>query len=125
MADQALIQRALPGMSERWMADVVDQRKGFGQVFIQAQRRCSSTGNLRNFDGVSQPAAKVVRGATGKYLRLPCQTTEGASLHDALAVTLESRARGSLWRRVDASDKRITLISGDRASMEIACHDQI
>jgi hypothetical protein len=64
----------------------------------------------------------VVGGTTGKDLRLACEPPEGASLHDALAVTLKRRTRGAERRRIDAAQQEIVRISGDRASMEIDCH---
>jgi hypothetical protein len=125
MADEALIERALAGMPEGWMADVVDQGKRLRQVFIQPKRRGGSASDLRNFNRVGQAAAKVVGGAAGKHLRLASQPPEGTGLHDAFAVALEGRTRGSTWRRVDASDKKVVRVSGDRASMEIDCHGQL
>ena len=67
----------------------------------------------------------MVGGAAGKHLRLARQTAEGASLHDALAVALEGRARRAKGRRIDAGQKKIVRVSGDRASMEIDRHSQI
>jgi hypothetical protein len=82
-------------MSEGRMADVVDQRQRLRQIFIEAERRSGSARDLCDFNGVGQPAAKVVGGATGEYLRLSCETAKGASLHDSFAVTLKRRSRGA------------------------------
>src|ERR1700733_13400275 len=125
MTAEAVVQRALTGMSKRWMTDVMNQRKGLGQVFIQAKRGGRGAGDLRDLNGVSQTAAKVIGGAAGKDLRLSCEPPEGAGLHDALAVALKGRARGAEGRRIDARQEKIVRISGDRASMEIDCHSQI
>jgi hypothetical protein len=67
----------------------------------------------------------VIGGAAGKHLRLPREPPEGTGLHDPLPVTLEGCARWAERRGVDASQKEIARISGDRASMEIDCHSQI
>jgi hypothetical protein len=67
----------------------------------------------------------MVRDPARKHLRLPGKPPERAGLHNAFAVTLEGRARGAERRGVDASQKKIVLISHDRASMEIECHSQI
>jgi hypothetical protein len=125
MTDQALIQRSLAGMSEGRMADVVNQRKGLGKIFIQAKRSGSGAGDLRDFNRVSEPAAEMIGGAAGKHLRLPCEPAERTSLHDAFAIALEGRARTPRRRGVDAGDKKIIRLSGDRTSMEIDCHSQI
>jgi hypothetical protein len=67
----------------------------------------------------------MVGGPAGEYLRLPRETPEGTGLHNALAITLEGRTRGTERRGIDAGQKEIVRISGDRASMEIDCHSQI
>jgi hypothetical protein len=107
------------------MADVVNQRKRLREIFVEAKRGRDGAGDLCNLDGVGQPAAKVVGGAAGKDLGLPREAPEGARLYDALAIALEGRAGGADGRRIDASQKKIGRISGDRASMEIECHSQI
>src|SRR5258708_34919245 len=112
-------------MPKRRVADVVNQRQRLRQIFVQAKRGRDSPGDLRNLHGVGQAAAKMVGSAAGEYLRLPSQTPEGTGLHNALAITLERRTRGTERRRIDAGQKEIVRISGGRASMEIECHSQI
>ena len=121
---QAAVKGTLAGVAEGWMADIVNQRKRLRQILVQAKCGRDRTGDLGNLDGVGQPAAKVVGGAAGKDLRLPCQTPEGAGLHDPLAIALEGSARGTDGRWIHARQKKIVRISGDRASMEIDCHRQ-
>jgi hypothetical protein len=74
---------------------------------------------------VRQAAAKVVGGTAGKYLRLPRKSPEGTGLHNALAIPLERRTRGTDGRGIDAGQKEIVRISSDRASMKIDWHSQI
>jgi hypothetical protein len=107
------------------MADVVNQRKRLGQIFVQAKRRRNRPGDLRDLNRVGQAAAKMIGRPAGKYLGLPRETPEGTGLHDALAIPLERRTRGTDRRGIDASQKEIVRVSGDRASMEIDCHSQI
>jgi hypothetical protein len=125
MTLQAAVQRPLTGVSKRRMADVVNQRQRLRQIFVQAKRGSDSPGDLRNLHGVGQAAAKMVGRAAGEYLRLPRKAPEGTGLHNALAITLEGRTRGTKGRGIDAGQKEIVGISGDRASMEIDCHSQI
>jgi hypothetical protein len=106
------------------MADVMHQRKRLGKIFVQAKSGGCGTGYLRDLNGVGETAAKVIRGAAGKYLRLACEPPEGAGLHDAFTVTLKGCARGAEGRGIDARQKNIVRISGDRAPMEIDCHSQ-
>jgi hypothetical protein len=67
----------------------------------------------------------VIGGATGKHLRLPRKAPEGTGLHNPLAITLEGRTRVAEGRGIDAGQKEIVRIPGDRASMEIGCHSQL
>ena len=71
MTNEAAIQCALACMPEGRMPDVVDQRKGLRQVFVQAKRGRGGARYLGDLDGVGETTAKVVGGATGKHLRLP------------------------------------------------------
>jgi hypothetical protein len=107
------------------MADVVNQRKRLRQVFVQAKRGRNRPGDLRNLNRVGQAAAKMIGRPAGKYLRLARQPPEGTGLHNALAIPLEGRTRGTQRCRIDAGQKEIVRVSGDRASMEIDCHSQI
>ena len=99
---QAVVQRALAGVPERRMPDVVHQRQRLGQIDIQSERAGDVARNLRDLDRVRQAAAKVVRGAAGEDLRLARQPAKRARLHDAVAVALE-RACG---RRRQARERR-------------------
>jgi hypothetical protein len=125
VAGKAAVQRALPGVPKGRMTYIVNQRKRLRQIFVQAKRGRNGPGDLRNLDRVGQAAAKMIGGAAGKYLGLARETPEGTGLHDALAIALERRARGTERRGIDAGLQKIACISGDRASMEIDCHSQI
>jgi hypothetical protein len=119
MTLEAPIECALTGMPKRWMADVVNQRKRLRQIFIQTERGGDGPGDLRDLHGVGQAAAKVIGGAAGKYLRLAREAPESTGLHNAFAIPLKRCTPGTKGRRIDAAQKEIVLISGDRASMEI------
>jgi hypothetical protein len=125
MPGKTAVQRTLAGMAKRRMADVVNQRKRLGQIFVQVKRGRNGPGDLRNLNRVGQTAAKMVGRPTGKYLGLPREPPEGTGLHNALAIPLKGRARRADRRGIDASQKEIVRVSGDRASMEIDCHKQI
>jgi hypothetical protein len=103
----------------------VDEGKRLRKIFVQTKLAGGSACDLRNLDGVGQATAKVVGGAARKNLRLSSQAAEGTSLHNPLAITLEGRARRADRCRMDASQKKIAGISGDRAPMEIECHSQV
>ena len=88
------VERALAGVPERRMPDVVHQRQRLGQVDIQVELRCDGARDLRDLDGVRQASAKVVGVAAGEDLRLVFQPAEGARVDDAVAVTLKCIAIG-------------------------------
>jgi hypothetical protein len=92
MVLQAPVQRTLTRMPKRRMADIVNQRQRLRQIFVQTQRTRRRASDLRHFNRMSQPAAKVIRCATGKHLRLPRQPPKSTSLHNAFAIALERRA---------------------------------
>jgi hypothetical protein len=125
VALEAAVERALTGVSEGRMADVVNQRQRLGQIFVQAECGGDGPGDLRDLNRMGQAAAKMIGRAAGEYLRLPRQAPEGTGLHDALAIALKRRTHGTQRRGIDAGQKEIVRVSRDRASMEIDCHSQI
>jgi hypothetical protein len=74
---------------------------------------------------MGEPAAEVVRRATGEHLRLTRKAPKSPGLHNALAVPLERSPRGPKRRRIHTSQKQIVRIGDDRASMKVDCHSQI
>jgi hypothetical protein len=125
MTAEAAIQGALTCVPEWRMPDVVNQRKRLRQIFVQAKRGRGGSGDLGDLYRVGQAAAKMIRGPAGEYLRLSRETPEGTGLHNALAIPLERRTRGTDGRGIDAGQKEIVRISSDRASMKIDWHSQI
>ena len=102
VALQAAVESALARMPKRRMADIVDQGKGFGQIFVEAERCCDIASDLDDLDRMGEAAAKVVRSAAGKDLRLARKPAEGARLHDPLTIALERGPRRAQRGREDA-----------------------
>ena len=48
------VQFVFAGMREGRMADVVAERQGLGQVFIERERQSHGAGDLRDLDGVGE-----------------------------------------------------------------------
>jgi hypothetical protein len=71
------------------VADVVDQREGFGKINVEAERSGDGAGDLRDFQGVSEAVTEVVGIAAGEDLRLGFEAAEGAGVNNAVAVTLK------------------------------------
>ncbi len=122
MLPQAIIQRSLPCMPKRRMPDIMHQRQRLGQVHIEIQRRRNVPRHLRDLHRMRQPAAKVIRRAAGKHLRLARQPAKRARLHHAIAVTLKRRAvvAGGRWKFADR--KPALVFTEDTAGMQIVNH---
>jgi hypothetical protein len=97
---QAIVERPLTSVAKGWMTDVVHQGQRLGEIDVEVERRCDVARYLRYLHRVGQATAKVVRRATGKDLCLAGKTSKGASLNDAVAVTLEGCpvVAGGRWK---------------------------
>ena len=93
----AVVERVLPGVAEGRVAEVVGQRDGFGQIFVQPQRAGDGAGKLRYLQRMREPGAEQVALVVQEHLRLVDQPAERGGMHDAVAVALEVVARGR-WR---------------------------
>ena len=74
------------------LAEVVRQRDGFGEVFVQPQRAGDITRDPRNLYGVRQPRAEVIGDTLRENLSLILKPAEGAGVNDAVTITLERSA---------------------------------
>ncbi len=54
------IELLFSGMAKRWMADVMDEREGFGKLGIQAEGGGDGAGDLRDFESVREAIAEMV-----------------------------------------------------------------
>ncbi len=110
MTGHAFIEGILPGVTERRMAQVMRQRNGFHQVFIEPQRTGHRAPQLRHLQRVRETCAKQVALVVEKYLGFVHQTPKRRAVHDAVAVTLELGARRCwrLWMTTAPRPGRIT-----------------
>ncbi len=86
MRAHQLIEFVLTGMPERRVADVVNQREGFREIRVEAQRRSDGAGDLCHLECVRQAIAKMVGKTRGEDLRLGFEAAESAGVDDAIAV---------------------------------------
>src|SRR5271157_4831374 len=93
-------------MTERGMAEVVDQGQRLHQIDIEIKGGGDGARNLRDFDGVRQAGAEVVGIAAGEDLGFVLQTTEGARVDDAVPVALKRIAVG-MRRLREAAPARV------------------
>src|SRR3982750_2508470 len=93
-------------MGERWMPDIVGQRKRFRQVFVQCQRSGDSTSNLRDFNRVRQSVAEVIGIRSGEDLRLVFQPAKCPGVNDAVTGALEIVAIRMRQLRISAAARQ-------------------
>src|SRR3981081_4161653 len=90
MVLEAEVERPLAGMPERRMAEVMGQRQGFGEVFVQAQLARQRARNLCDFQGVGQPGAVMIAFVEHEYLGLMLQPAKSGGMDHAVAIAPES-----------------------------------
>ena len=89
MLGERLVERPLPGMAERRVAEVVSERDGLGKVLVQAQGASDGARDPRRLERVCEPRAVVISLWIDEDLRLVLQAPEGLAVDDAVAVALE------------------------------------
>src|SRR5690606_22615408 len=83
------IQRILASVSEGRVPQVVGQRNGFDEIFVQPERTGHRPGDLCDLQTMREPCAKEVALVIDEDLCLVFQAPEGVSMHDAIAIALE------------------------------------
>src|SRR6516165_12815089 len=67
---EAAIERALAGMAERGMAQVMGERQRLGQILVEPERARERAGDLGDLERMGQTGAKVVALVKDKDLGL-------------------------------------------------------
>jgi hypothetical protein len=76
-------------MRERRMPDIVNQREGFGQIFVESENTRDRSRDLRDFDGVGEAISKVIVESGREDLGLVFESPERAGMHDPVAIPLK------------------------------------
>ena len=87
----AFVERVLAGVAEGRMPEVVRQRNGFDQVFVEPEITRHGTADLRDFDAVGQAGTKQVAFMIHENLGLVLEASKSRGMDDAIAVALELR----------------------------------
>src|SRR6266478_407811 len=104
-APHQAVQFLFPGVPEGRMANVVSQCERFGQVFVDPDHAGDSPRNLRNFDGVSEAVAEVIRYSRREHLRLVLKPSKSPRVHDTVTIALKGIAIGMRQLRVAAASR--------------------
>src|SRR5256886_9890859 len=83
-----LVQYHLAFVPERGVAEVVRQRDGLRQVFVELERSGDVAGDGGDFYRVRQPRAQMVAAAVQEDLGFIFEPAKGARVNDAIAVAL-------------------------------------
>src|SRR5690242_17254052 len=97
MIAHACIQRILPRMPERRVAQIMRERNRLGQILVQSQRARDRACDLRNFQTVREARAEMVAFVVDEDLGLVFEPAKRRGMYDAVAVALKVAA--SLGRR--------------------------
>ena len=101
-AGNELVEDALAGMTERRVPEIVAERDGFGQLFVEPQHLGDASRNLRDLQRVRQARAVVIAGRREEHLRLVLQPAERLAMNDAIAIALKRRPDRILRLRPNA-----------------------
>ena len=100
---EAGIERALAGMAERRMAEVVGERQRFREILVEAERAGQGAGDLGHFQRVGQPGAVMVALVEHEDLRLVLEPAERGRMDDPVGIAPERVAAGAFggsgWSR--------------------------
>ena len=104
---EALVERALAGVTERRMAEIVTKRRRLRQVLVEAERARQRPGDLGHFQSVGQPRAEMVAFMEHENLGLVAEPAKRRGMDDAVAVAPEhAAARALRLREAPAAARR-------------------
>ena len=84
----AVIERVLPGVAKRRVAQVVGQRNRLHQIFIERERARNGARQLRHLQRMRQPGTEQVAFVVQKHLGFVDQTPKRGAMNNAVAVAL-------------------------------------
>lgn len=100
MAESAvaqLVEHALTGMAKGGMSQIVRQRDGLGEVFVETQCTSNRAGNLRNFERMGHTGAVMIADRRKENLRFLLQTAKRFTMDDPVAIALIHSPKRVLW----------------------------
>ena len=80
-------------MAERCVSQVVRQRQGFGQVFVQLESPGNRSRNLSGLEGVCQAGSVMVALVIDEDLSFVLETPKSGGVNDPIAIALKFRSQ--------------------------------
>jgi hypothetical protein len=100
---ETAVERALAGVAERRMAEVVGERQRLGEVLVERERAGECAGDLRHFQRVREAGAVMVAFVEDEHLGLVLEAAEGGGVDDAVAVAAKGIAAACRLRMQPAA----------------------
>src|SRR6185437_12502737 len=85
----ALVERVLPGVSERGVAQIMGEADRLGKRLVQSEGARDRAGDLRHLDRVGDSGSIQVALVVDEDLRLVDQPAEGVRVNDSITIALE------------------------------------
>src|SRR5581483_11416678 len=104
---QELVERLLPCVPERRMAEVVAEPDRLREVLVQPQPARDAARDPGRLERVREPRAEVVALGIDEDLRLVAEPPERLRVHDPVAVALERRPQAALVLRMLAAARLV------------------
>ena len=122
-AGEAVVERALAGMAERRMAEVVAERAGLGQVLVEPERAGERAGDLGDLQGVRQAGAEMIALVEHEHLGLMGEPPERGRMDDSVAVAAERAAGGALRLGIEPAPALLRIGGKRRAGRRCGRHE--
>ncbi|OIQ66734.1 hypothetical protein GALL_516950 [mine drainage metagenome] len=84
----AVVKGILSGVPKRGMPQIMRQRNGLHQIFIEPERTSDGTAQLRDLQRMRQTGTKQVTFMVQKHLGFVHQAPKSRAVHNAVAVAL-------------------------------------
>ena len=89
-----------------YMTNVMSQRDGFNEVFVESERAADRSRHLCNFQRVSESSPVVIALRIDEHLGLVLESTKALGVQDSIPITLVNGAhRIGIFRHI--SPRRI------------------
>jgi hypothetical protein len=93
VASKDLIENRFAGVTERSVAEIVAQRSRLREVLVEAEGTRNRARELADLEGVGESSARMISDVGHEDLGLVLETAKGASVEDAVAITLKFEAK--------------------------------
>ncbi len=88
----AVVERILAGVAERRVPEIVRQRYGLHQIFVQPEIASHRSSDLRDFNAVGQAGSEQIAFMIDENLGLVFETPKRRGVNDAVTIPLEFAA---------------------------------